>query len=259
MGQERSLYQVLQVDPAAEPEILEAAYRRLARKYHPDVSRSPDAERRMKEINAAYEVLCDRLRRAAYDRQLFEQVAHARSVEHERPPEPRWADRDQDEWDERDEPAMLACRQHPQSAAVGSCIDCGAGLCSWCFERFQPSSCPACVLAWVRQRRSQLMLHPSWFFGVLLVLSWLFLQLDRSSLMPQVSLTVVAIELAVMYVLASFPSGFGLVNLVLDENEPIILLLALALGPVVAPFRIGKALRDLRRLGRLAALARSPG
>ncbi len=51
----------------------------------------------------------------------------------------------------------------------------------------------------------------------------------------------------------------GLVNLILDENEPIILLLALALGPVVAPFRIGKALRELRRLGRLAALARSCG
>jgi len=67
-----------------------------------------------------------------------------------------------------------------------------------------------------------------------------------------------AIELAVTYVLASFPSGFGLARLLLDENEPIVLPIALALGPVVAPFRIGKALRDLRRLGRLAALARSP-
>ena len=43
------------------------AYRRLAAKYHPDVNEAPDAAEKMKQINAAYEVLSDPLRRAAYD------------------------------------------------------------------------------------------------------------------------------------------------------------------------------------------------
>jgi curved DNA-binding protein CbpA len=47
--------------------VIEAAYRRLARKYHPDVSQSPNAEARMRELNAAYEVLRDPTRRADYD------------------------------------------------------------------------------------------------------------------------------------------------------------------------------------------------
>jgi hypothetical protein len=60
-------YEILQVHPKAEPEVIEAAYRRLVRLYHPDVSRLPDAEERMREINVAYEVLSDPQRRHAYD------------------------------------------------------------------------------------------------------------------------------------------------------------------------------------------------
>lgn len=63
-------YALLQVDPAAEPEVIESAYRRLARKYHPDVNASPDAHARMRAINEAYRVLSDPARRAAYDRLL---------------------------------------------------------------------------------------------------------------------------------------------------------------------------------------------
>src|SRR5215207_5921046 len=62
-----NLYEVLQVSPNAEPEVIEAAYRRLARKYHPDVSSSPIAAERMRELAAAYEVLRNGSRRAAYD------------------------------------------------------------------------------------------------------------------------------------------------------------------------------------------------
>ena len=61
------LYKVLQVDPAADTEVVEAAYRRLARKFHPDVSPHPDADSRIRDLNAAYEVLGDPHRRAAYD------------------------------------------------------------------------------------------------------------------------------------------------------------------------------------------------
>jgi len=61
------LYKILQVDPAAEPEVVEAAYRRLALKYHPDVSTAPGAADRMRDLNMAYEVLGDASRRADYD------------------------------------------------------------------------------------------------------------------------------------------------------------------------------------------------
>ena len=62
-------YKVLQVDPEAEDEVIHAAYRRLARKYHPDVNAGPDGSARMASINAAWELLGDPLRRAAFDRQ----------------------------------------------------------------------------------------------------------------------------------------------------------------------------------------------
>ena len=60
-------YKTLQVDPEAEDEVIQAAYRRLAQKYHPD--RQPDDEgvERMVAINAAWELLRDPARRAAYD------------------------------------------------------------------------------------------------------------------------------------------------------------------------------------------------
>jgi preprotein translocase subunit Sec63 len=60
-------YAILQVSPAAEKEVIEAAYRKLAQKYHPDINRSEGAEEKMKRINAAYEVLSDPAKRAAYD------------------------------------------------------------------------------------------------------------------------------------------------------------------------------------------------
>ena len=62
------LYKVLQVDPDAESEVIDGAYRRLARKYHPDVNASPEASGRMQRIAAAHQVLSDPERRAEYDR-----------------------------------------------------------------------------------------------------------------------------------------------------------------------------------------------
>ncbi len=61
-------YKILQVDPEAEPEVVRTAYRRLARKYHPDVATGPDAQQRMVQINQAWEMLRDPVRRAAVDR-----------------------------------------------------------------------------------------------------------------------------------------------------------------------------------------------
>jgi curved DNA-binding protein CbpA len=62
-----SLYRVLQVDPAASPLVIQAAYRVLARIFHPDVE-GDDEE--MKRLNHAWSILGDPLRRAQYDRQL---------------------------------------------------------------------------------------------------------------------------------------------------------------------------------------------
>jgi DnaJ-class molecular chaperone len=62
-------YRLLQVDPSADQEIVEAAYRRLARKYHPDLNAGDDAGAVMRQLNEAYAVLRDPTRRAAYDRE----------------------------------------------------------------------------------------------------------------------------------------------------------------------------------------------
>lgn len=66
----RTFYQVLQVDPAADPDVIEAAFRRLAMKYHPDTSTDPDASVRMREILEARECLSDPERRLQYDRSI---------------------------------------------------------------------------------------------------------------------------------------------------------------------------------------------
>lgn len=63
----RDYYQTLGVARSDGADAIRKAYRRLARKYHPDISKEPDAEARMKEINEAYAVLSDPEKRAAYD------------------------------------------------------------------------------------------------------------------------------------------------------------------------------------------------
>jgi curved DNA-binding protein CbpA len=61
-------YETLQVARNAEIEVIEAAYRSLARKYHPDRTASAASTKRMQEINAAYAVLKDPAKRIEYDR-----------------------------------------------------------------------------------------------------------------------------------------------------------------------------------------------
>lgn len=63
----RDYYKTMGVGRDATQEEIKRAYRKLARKYHPDVSQEPDAERRFKEVGEAYEVLKDPQKRAAYD------------------------------------------------------------------------------------------------------------------------------------------------------------------------------------------------
>ncbi len=63
----KDYYNTLGIDKGASAEDIKKAYRKLVRKYHPDVSRAPDAEHMTKEVNEAYGVLGDADKRASYD------------------------------------------------------------------------------------------------------------------------------------------------------------------------------------------------
>jgi curved DNA-binding protein len=63
----KDYYEVLGVPPGADADVIKSSYRRMARKFHPDVSKEKDAEERFKAVNEAYEVLKDAKKRAAYD------------------------------------------------------------------------------------------------------------------------------------------------------------------------------------------------
>ncbi len=64
----KSLYDTLEISENASSEDIKRAYRKLARKYHPDINKDAGAEEKFKEINAAYEVLSDENKKAQYDR-----------------------------------------------------------------------------------------------------------------------------------------------------------------------------------------------
>jgi curved DNA-binding protein CbpA len=75
-------YKTLQVDPEAEDEVIAAAYRRLARKYHPDTAGDPvaaaAASERMTALNAAWELIGDPARRVVFDRRRAVRAALSR-------------------------------------------------------------------------------------------------------------------------------------------------------------------------------------
>ncbi|HEY4537221.1 MAG TPA: molecular chaperone DnaJ [Erysipelothrix sp.] len=67
MAQKRDYYEVLGVGKSASADEIKRAYRKLAKKYHPDVNKEEGAEEKFKEVQEAYEVLSDQSKRANYD------------------------------------------------------------------------------------------------------------------------------------------------------------------------------------------------
>ena len=68
MAKAKDYYELLGVSRNASVDEIRAAYRKLARKYHPDVNKAPDAAKQFSEVQEAYDVLSDPEKRKAYDR-----------------------------------------------------------------------------------------------------------------------------------------------------------------------------------------------
>lgn len=90
----KDYYSALGVERTAPEDEIRKAYRKLARKYHPDVSKEPDAETRMRDVNEAWDVLGNKEKRSAYDA-LAERVRSGRGAgpqpgEGEFQPPPGW-------------------------------------------------------------------------------------------------------------------------------------------------------------------------
>ena len=240
----RSFYQVLQIDPEAEPDVVEVVYRRLARKYHPDVSAETDAAQRMMELNAAYEVLRDPLRRARYDREIAR-----RQVNPE--PEGRWAG----EPEPSDDAEWAGCHRHPGFGAVATCSDCGTGLCAYCARLFQPATCTDCLLRWAGHRRLRLAMPAVGLLGLVAVgyVAWTWLLHLVLGFDPSAWLL-----LGLAYWTGSLFFGIRGARELTPESETIISgFIGCLLGPFFAPVLVGRSLWEYRRLQRLEAVART--
>jgi DnaJ domain len=277
----RNHYKVLQVDPEADPDVIEAVYRRLARKYHPDVLPGGTDER-MKELNAAYAVLRDPARRASYDRQLADagrreaeqqatRWAQSASWEAQRPPEPEPQYRAQPgqestyraqartERQYRSEPQYQAewarCGRHPGVVAATSCADCGTGLCAYCSTLFQPPTCTLCLLRWAGRRRLRLVLPPL-ILPALLLIGYLFWEVVLREL---AGLAVSGwLLLALAYWTGSFYFGVRAARELSPDSDSLVAgFIACFLGPFAAPVMIGRSLIEYRQLQRLVAIART--
>src|SRR5438132_3384627 len=78
-----NFYKLLQVSEEADVDVIDAAYRRLALKYHPDRNFDPAAAKVMSQLNEAYHVLSNRARREAYDKSLADEQMQGDKICHD--------------------------------------------------------------------------------------------------------------------------------------------------------------------------------
>ena len=86
----KDYYKILQVAPDASPEVIQMAYKALAKKYHPDLNPGQEeaAQEKMKDVNEAYEILSDKDKRWQYDQIYYRQEKTAQKTSYTAP-EPR--------------------------------------------------------------------------------------------------------------------------------------------------------------------------
>lgn len=78
MASKRDYYEVLGIQKGADASTIKKAYRKMAKKYHPDANPGDkEAEEKFKEVNEAYEVLSDDQKRAAYDQYGHSEIGRA--------------------------------------------------------------------------------------------------------------------------------------------------------------------------------------
>ena len=69
----KNYYEILEVDRKASPEVIDKAYKTLAKKYHPDLQNNSDCQDKMRQINEAYEILSNDFKRREYDEKIKRQ------------------------------------------------------------------------------------------------------------------------------------------------------------------------------------------
>ena len=65
--QKRDVYEILGISKSASQDEIKSAYRKLAKKYHPDLNKEPGAEEKFKEVQEAYDILSDEKKKQLYE------------------------------------------------------------------------------------------------------------------------------------------------------------------------------------------------
>jgi hypothetical protein len=249
-------YAVLQVSEHADPEVIDAAYRALARKWHPDVNAEPGAADHMRAINEAYHVLRDPERRARYDR---EQPRGPVSQSRWEPPDEGSAQEEPDPGGRAGPPprgppprrapppVREACSLHDEMEAVAECARCGGLLCRACVEF---GDCPTCAEEEAARRQV--------WMGVravgALVAGWSIAAVVTWALGKPLQSSAGVIAIVGLWIAVTI-QGWSVLR---DRTGELgnSLFLALLLSPVLAPVIVVVGARDFWRLHSLRRATR---